>query len=158
MVGKDVYELLESLQYGMLYIFFAFAGGVGLDYLIPVYDEKKPINEVSREVIAQALLLIATVYFVRYIVKSVPIDCPYPRGNSYIPYKTAEFNGEMMMGFVFLSSQLNMLNKIDLLSKQIYKLFFKEERKLQDKAEREVTLLENGVAKKVKIVEKRFGL
>lgn len=157
MVGKDVYELLESLQYGMLYIFFAFAGGVGLDYLFPVYDEKKPISEVSREVIAQALLLIATVYFVRYIVKSVPIVFPYPRG-SYVPYKTAEFNGEMMMGFVFLSSQLNMLNKIDLLSKQIYRLFFKEERNVLDKAEREVTLLENGVAKKVKIVEKRFGL
>ncbi len=157
MVGKDVYELMESFQYGMLYIFFAFAAGVGLDYLFPVYDEKKPISDVSREVIAQALLLIATVYFVRYIVKSVPIVFPYPRG-SYIPYKTAEFNGEMMMGFVFLSSQLNMLNKIDLLSKQIYKLFFNEERKLQDSAEREVTLLENGVAKKVKIVEKRFGL
>lgn len=132
MVGKDVYELLESLQYGMLYIFFAFAGGVGLDYLFPVYDEKKPINEVSREVIAQALLLIATVYFVRYIVKSVPIVFPYPRGNSYIPYKTAEFNGEMMMGFVFLGSQLNLIQKIDLLSTKLYNYFFEKDRVIKD--------------------------
>jgi hypothetical protein len=107
----------------------AFIGGVGLDYLFPVYDPKKALGPVVREVTAQCLLLILLVYFIRMNVKSVPLLFSLkgaPRG--YKPYSTAEFNGEMMMGFVFLGCQLNLINKIDLIADKLYKLYFKEER------------------------------
>lgn len=126
---SSFYNALESIQYGAMYMFAAFLGGVGLDYLFPVYDPKKKLNVVVREVLAQCLFLILLVIFIRTYIKQVPILFPLkgaPR--NYIPYKTSEFNGEMMMGFVFLGCQLNLINKIDLISDKLYRLYFKEER------------------------------
>ena len=124
-----LYHLFESIQYAVLYMLSAFAGGVGLDFLFPVYDKNKQTWTLFREVTGQCLLLVLLVYFIRIQIKSVPLLFPIDGAPSnYVPYRTAEFNGEMMMGFVFLSSQLNLLNKIDLLSKRLYKWMFNEER------------------------------
>jgi uncharacterized integral membrane protein len=140
-----LYHMLESIQYGLLYLVAAFLGGVGLDWLFPVYDEKKKTGIIFRETVAQCIMLILLVYFIRSNVKSIPIAFPAPRG--YIPYKTAEFNGEMMMGFVFVSSQLNLLKKIDLLSWDIYKLLFKEERVAESAVNKEVRRAEHELRK-----------
>ena len=129
MRGKTrLYHILESLQYGILYLIAAFIGGVGLDFTFPHADDTKPTGELFREVTLQCLLLILVVYFVRYCVKSVPILFPVGPGSSYVPYQTAEFDGEMMMGLVFLSSQLNLLEKINILSHRLYAYLFNEER------------------------------
>ncbi len=149
-----IYRMLESVQYGVLYLFFAFLGGVGLDYIFPPFTEKIKTGELFREIMGQSLLLILTVFGIRYIVKGVPVVFPYPSGRNYVPYQTAEFNGEMMMGFVFLGSQLNLIRKIDLLASRLYKLYFNEERKVEYAAGRDVTILENGIKKEVKIIEK----
>jgi hypothetical protein len=129
MRGKTrLYHILESLQYGILYLIAAFIGGVGLDFTFPHADDTKTTGEIFREVTLQCLLLILVVYFVRYCVKSVPILFPVGPGSSYVPYQTAEFDGEMMMGLVFLSSQLNLLQKISTLSHRLYEYLFDEER------------------------------
>jgi hypothetical protein len=129
MRGKTrLYHILESLQYGILYLIAAFIGGVGLDFTFPHADDTKTTGVLFREVTLQCLLLILVVYFVRYCVKSVPILFPIMPGSSYVPYQTAEFDGEMMMGLVFLSSQLNLLQKISTLSHRLYEYLFDEER------------------------------
>ena len=154
MANGYIFRMLESLQYGVLYLFFAFIGGVGLDFIFPPYTEKIKTGELFREIMGQSLLLILTVFGIRYFVKSVPIVFPYPSGRNYVPYQTAEFNGEMMMGFVFLGSQLNLIRKIDLLANRLYRLYFKEEKIAKYDIGRDVTILENGVKKDVKIIEK----
>ena len=68
----------------------------------------------------------------RFVVKCVPVLFPVAKGSGYIPYQTAEFNGEMMMGFVFLGSQLNLIRKIDELASRLYVWLFTEERKGKD--------------------------
>lgn len=123
-----LYHILESLQYGILYLIAAFIGGVGLDFSFPHADKEKNTGVIFREVTFQCLLLILVVIFVRYCVKSVPILFPISPGSSYVPYQTPEFNGEMMMGLVFLSSQLNLLQKIDTLAHRLYYYLFNEER------------------------------
>ena len=129
MRGKTrLYHILESLQYGILYLIAAFIGGVGLDFTFPHADDTKTSEVLFREVALQSLLLILVVIFVRYCVKSVPILFPVGSGSSYVPYETPEFNGEMMMGLVFLSSQLNLLEKINILSHRLYAYLFNEER------------------------------
>jgi hypothetical protein len=124
------YHILESVQYALLYMISAFLGGVGLDFAFPHYDSKKPTEVIVKEVLLQCILLVLVVYFVRYCVKSVPLL--FPIGKNYVPYKTPEFNGEMMMGFVFLGAQLNLIQKIDLLSTKLYNYFFEEDRKIKD--------------------------
>jgi hypothetical protein len=148
-VWKNIPETAEFWD-----LFFAFLGGVGLDYIFPPFTEKIKTWELFREIMGQSLLLILTVFGIRYVVKGIPIAFPYPSGRNYVPYQTAEFNGEMMMGFVFLGSQLNLIRKIDLLADRLYRLYFKEEKIIKYDVERDVTILENGVKKEVKIIEK----
>lgn len=126
-----IYHVLESVQYGLLYLIAAFLGGVGLDFWFPPYDPAKPLGVVFREVVQQCVALVLVVYFVRYCVKSVPILFPVFPGSSYIPYTTPEFNGEMMMGLVFLGSQLNLVQKLDLVAQKLYAWLFQEERKVR---------------------------
>ena len=125
-----MYHILESIQYGVLYMVAAFIGGVGLDFSFPHYDPKKPVAEIRREVMYQCIALVVTVLVVRSLVKSIPFLFPVPKGLNFVPYKTAEFNGEMMMGFVFLGCQLNLIQKLDFLAGRLYNWLFDEERKV----------------------------
>jgi hypothetical protein len=126
-----VYHILESVQYAVLYLVAALLGGISLDFYFPHYEEKKSTGVLFREILQQCITLVLIVYFVRYCVKSVPILFPVANGSKYIPYTTPEFNGEMMMGFVFLGSQLNLIQKIDDLAGRVYTGLFNMERKVK---------------------------
>jgi hypothetical protein len=126
-----VYHILESVQYALLYLIAALIGGISLDFAFPHYEEQKPTAVLLKEIAQQFVALVLVVYFVRLLVKSVPILFPVANGSSYIPYTTAEFNGEMAMGFVFLGSQLNLIQKIDDIAGRVYLWFFQEERKVK---------------------------
>ncbi len=139
------YHILESVQYGILYLIAAFAGGVSLDFSFPHFDESKPTGVIFYEASFQCVLLVLVVYLVRLCVKRVPILFPIAKESGYIPYRTAEFNGEMMMGFVFLGSQLNLIRKIDELSSRLYTWLFTEERKGKDSIQK----VKDGVQVKV---------
>ena len=65
-----MYHILESIQYGVLYMIAAFIGGVGLDFSFPHYDPKKPVAEIRSEVMYQCIALVVTVLVVRSLVKS----------------------------------------------------------------------------------------
>ena len=123
-----LYQVLESIQYGVFYMVLAFLGGVGLDFVFPPFSDKTNTDRLFLEVTGQCLSLIIVVYVIRYWIQSIPILFPFRSNSGYKPYSSAEFNGEMMMGLVFLSSQLNLLYKIDLISKRLYAYFFQEER------------------------------
>lgn len=127
------YHILESVQYGILYLLAAFAGGVSLDFTFPHFDETKPTGVIFYETSLQCILLVLVVYLVKFIVKGVPILFPIAKGSGYIPYETAEFNGEMMMGFVFSGSQLNLIRKIDELASRLYTWLFTEEGRVKTK-------------------------
>lgn len=124
-----IYSTLESIQYGVLYLFAAFIGGVTLDFLFPHYDNEKPTEDIIREVIFQSILLVLLVIFIRYYIKQIPIL--FKVSSNYTPYKVPEFNGEMMMGFVFLGCQINLIKKIDLLATKLYNQIFEEDRKIK---------------------------
>ena len=109
-------------------MFAAFFGGVALDYIFPRYDENEETKTVLWQTVLQCLCLIIMVYFLRYIIKFIPLFFPIPSFSKFIPYTTPEYSGEMMMGFVFLGSQLNLINKLDLLSKRFYQFLYKEKR------------------------------
>jgi hypothetical protein len=126
-----LYQVLESIQYGIFYMVLAFLGGVGLDFVFPPFSDKTDTDILFLEVTGQCLSLIIVVYVIRYWIQSIPLLFPVRSGSGYIPYSSAEFNGEMMMGMVFISSQLNLLYKIDLISKRLYAFFFEEERAIE---------------------------
>jgi hypothetical protein len=130
-----VMQLLESFQYGIGYIFVSFLAGVGVDLLFPNYDENKDTQTLLLEIVLQSILLIFIVFYVRKLVKLVPFlfvltENGKPIAPQFRPYEGSEYNGEVMIAVILIGSQFNLIKKIDLMSRRLYKWMFNEERKI----------------------------
>jgi hypothetical protein len=122
-----VMQILEITQYSIIYFVLGFMLGAGLEIIFPDFDENMPIENVIVEVLAQLVLFVVLVFYVRKIAKLIPFlfvlnwdlngDGKIPK---YKPYLTAEYSGEITIGLVLIGSQLNFLRKIDLLSREMY--------------------------------------
>lgn len=127
-------ELLESIQYGVLYLLSGFGLGVTLDYSFPAYREDIRTRTLFLEVVFQCLLLIILTYYLRKVIKIIPflfmIDIAGTGlGKSkYIPYKTEEYSGELMIAIVLLGTQFTLIKKLDLLSRRFYSWLYNEEK------------------------------
>ena len=125
-----IMKLLESIQYGLGYLFVGFFLGVGTDMLFPVYTPEKDIWTVFSEVILQCIMLIIVVFYCRKIVKVMPFVFAF--NSKYRVHESDEYNGEIIIAVVLIGAQINLIKKIDFLSKNIYKWMWKEERALID--------------------------
>jgi hypothetical protein len=125
-----VNELLESIQYGILYLIAGFGGGVILDYSFPAYNEQIPTGRLFLEVTIQCLLLTVLTFYLRKLVKIVPFLflTSLTGPSSYKPYTSEEYGGEVMIALVFLGAQFNLIKKLDLLSRRFYKWIYDEEK------------------------------
>lgn len=122
-----VMQLLETVQYGALYFFLGFFLGAGLEVLFPKFNEDEPVQDVISQVLGQSLLFIVLVFYIRKLVKLVPFLFVLQwdlNGNgkvaNYKPYRSLEYSGELTIGLVVVSSQINLMKKIDLLSREVY--------------------------------------
>ncbi len=147
-----IMEILESLQYGIGYIVICFFLGVSLDFLFPKFDENKDVLLIFGEVVVQCLALILFVFYGRKLVKIMPFLFHFNRaifGGSSVPkyraYESTEYEGEVVIGFVLVATQTNLLKKIDLLSRQLYNLMYNQERDTIQKVEKD----EKVVVKKI---------
>lgn len=126
-----LYSVLELVQYGAIYFFAALGAGVALDTLFPKFESKKQTEQIITEVVLQCLALVVLVFFIRMYVTRIPILFVATKGSNYVPYATTEYGGEMMMGLVFLGSQMNLVRKIDELSGRFYKALYNRERQVE---------------------------
>ena len=163
-----IMELLESFQYGIGYILICFFLGVGLDFLFPKFDEETPIGQLFAEVTLQCLALIVFVFYGRKLVKIMPFLFFFNRslfGGKGVPkyraYESTEYEGEVVIGFVLVATQTNLLKKLDKLSRSLYELMFGEARDTKKKVAQELNkdekLLKEKVDQEEKVLEKDFG-
>lgn len=120
-----VMKLLEIFQYSTIYFVLGFFLGATLETLFPKFDEKKPVWDVVLEVFGQLLTFAIMVFYVRKLVKLVPFLFVINfdlngdgKIGKYRPYSTTEYEGELTIGIVVIASQVNLLKKIDLLSRE----------------------------------------
>lgn len=125
-------EILESLQYGILYSVSAFLIGVSIDWAFPNFNEETKTHTLAWEVILQSLLVIVVVFYMRKLIKVVPFLFAFhwSGASKYRPYESAEYSGEVILSLIFFSTQFNLIKKLDLLSRRFYKVLFDEERKI----------------------------
>ena len=161
-------EILESFQYGIGYILICFFLGVGLDFLFPKFDEEISLGQLFMEVTLQCLALIVFVFYGRKLVKVMPFLFFFNQsllGGKGVPkyraYESTEYEGEVVIGFVLVATQTNLLKKIDKLSRSLYQWLYGEERDAKQKIEEEVQkdgkLLKQKVDQEKKVLEKDFG-
>ena len=132
-----IMELLESIQYGLGYLFIGFLAGALADSMFPKYDETKDTFAVFVETVLHSMLLIVVVFYVRKIVKIMPFLFVINMDTNgdgkiakYHPYKATEYSGELMIALILVGSQLNLIKKVDLLSRRLYRMIYKEEKKI----------------------------
>lgn len=121
-------ELLESIQYGLGYLFVGFFLGVGTDMLFPVYTSEKDAWTVFSEVILQCVTLIVVVFYCRKLVKLMPFLFAF--NSKYRLHESEEYHGEIMIAVVLIGVQINLIKKLDFLSKKFYKYLWQQERAL----------------------------
>ncbi len=133
-----VMELLETIQFGLGYLVVGFLAGTVLDYSFPHYKEDISTKELFFEVLLQGILLAIAVYYVRKIVKIMPFMFVLHADingdghvDKYHPYQASEYSGEVMIAVVLLGAQFNLIKKLDLLSRRLYKWMYGEEKKIQ---------------------------
>jgi hypothetical protein len=133
-----VMELLETIQFGMGYLVVGFLAGTVLDYSFPHYKEDISTKELFFEVLLQGVLLAVTVFYVRKIVKIMPFLFMLHTDlngdgkiDKYHPYLASEYGGEVMIALVMLGAQFNLIKKLDLLSRRLYRWLYNEEKTIQ---------------------------
>jgi hypothetical protein len=127
-----IMELLESIQYGILYLVAGFGVGVALDYSMPSYNEQVKTSTLFLEISLQCLLLIIVTFYLRKLVKIMPflfvLSSSGSTKSNYVPYRAEEYGGEVMIALVFLGAQFNLIKKLDLLSRRFYAWLYDEEK------------------------------
>jgi hypothetical protein len=119
--GIRVMELLENIQYGVLYFILGFAFGTTLDSLFPEFNEKAEIGNVVLEVFAQTVIIIIAAFYIKKFAKVVPfLFVLKGSSDAYRPYSTSEYNGNITASLALISSQLNYIKKIDLIARDLY--------------------------------------
>jgi hypothetical protein len=130
-----VMELLETVQFGLGYLFVGFLAGTLLDYSFPSFKENIETKQLFLEVLLQGILLAIAVFYVRKIVKIMPFMFVLQtdingdgKVDKYHPYQATEYSGEVMIALVVIGAQFNLIKKIDLLSRRLYRWIYNEEK------------------------------
>ncbi len=133
-----IMELLETIQFGIGYLVVGFIAGTVLDYTFPSYKEDIETKTLFFEVLLQGILLAISVFYVRKIVKIMPFFFVLNadingdgKVDKYHPYMATEYSGEVMIALVVIGAQFNLIKKIDLLSRRLYRWMFNEEKIIQ---------------------------
>ena len=86
----------------------------------------------------EQILLAIAVFYVRKIVKIMPFMFVLQtdingdgRVDKYHPYLASEYSGEVMIALVLIGAQFNLIKKLDLLSRRLYKWLYNEEKTVQ---------------------------
>lgn len=133
-----VMELLETIQFGIGYLTVGFIAATILDYSFPHYKEDIETKQLFFEVMLQGILLAVAVFYIRKIVKIMPFMFVLNTDingdgkiDKYHPYMATEYSGEIMIALVVVGAQFNLIKKIDLLSRRLYKWLYNEDKKIQ---------------------------
>jgi hypothetical protein len=117
-------ELLELVQYTVIYAVTCFFTGLGINSLFPEYDENKPTGYLIAEILGELSAVIIAIFYIRKINKLIPFFLLAGNSKSYIPYQTTEYNGEITISLIFVAMQFRLLKKIGLLGQRMNEVIF----------------------------------
>ena len=117
---KRFYELLGIVQYTILYIIFSmiFAHLIDVIFFDPYKDIKEEnLQKLFIDVILQIILCVIAVFYIKKIVRLFPFFLNKK-------YNVSEYNDEIVISFVFIASQYNLLKKIEYIILKVDKNIF----------------------------------
>jgi len=112
-------ELLETAQFTIMYGLVGFFCGTYINKIFPKFDKTKSTWEILLEILGETVVLSICIFYIRKLVKIIPLIVHLPGKLRYIPYMSSEFEGEIALSLIFVTLQTNLLEKILELSKRI---------------------------------------
>jgi hypothetical protein len=112
-------EISETIQYTVLYGIATFYVGTWANAAFPSFDKTKSAWELMLEVLGQTIVLAICVFYIRKLVKTIPFLFYLPGKHAYNPYLSTEFHGEIVISIIFITLQINLIKKLEELSKRI---------------------------------------
>ena len=110
-------KLLELIQYTVLYSILTIPLSILVENVFPAEDKYKSSLLIFVEIVVQMVILTILVFYIQKIVKLIPFM--FPLTKNYKPHQSFEYNGEITIGFIFIGTQLNIMDKIDILTERM---------------------------------------
>jgi len=108
---QKFFELLKIIQFSILYIIFT----IVLAHIIDVifFNPYEDIKNQSKfklfwEITLQTIACVIAIYYIRKIVKAIPFIFQHKLDDDW----ESVYNGEIVVSFIFIGSQQNLLKKI----------------------------------------------
>ena len=119
-------ELLELIQYNVIYCISAFIGGFSINAIFPEYNETVSIGRLSLEIIGELLALVLVVFYIRRFAKVIPFlfHVTGSGPNGFKPYLSTEYQGEIALGIIFVGVQFRLIRKLALLANKLGNTIF----------------------------------
>lgn len=108
---KKFFELLKIIQLSVLYIIFTMVLAHFIDVIFfnPYEDIKNQSKfKLFLEITLQTIACVIAIYYIRKIVKAIPFIFQYKLDDDW----GTVYNGEIVISFIFIGSQQNLLKKI----------------------------------------------
>ena len=112
-------QILEIVQFSVLYILICLITGVYLDYLFPEPDENKSSIYILLELSLHSIIVAISVFYIRKICHLVPLMFQV---KNFREIHTREYDGEIIVAIVFFTTQKKIYKKINILHKRFLEM------------------------------------
>jgi hypothetical protein len=113
-------KLFDALYFGYTYFFISIILGTFINAIFPKYDKNKSTGIIIIEITLQIMIIVITAYFIKVIAAELPLI--------YDPLDSLSRNkisllGDILMSFVFYTTQDHFIAKVNHLQNEIEMLF-----------------------------------
>jgi len=108
-------KILEMSQYTIVYFIAVYVSAQYIDSIFPKFNEfeNKGFWRILLEVIGQLVVNVISIFYIRKIVKLVPFI--FYNNKDYVPGFVDEAQGEIIVNFVYVALQTELMKKLDYL-------------------------------------------
>lgn len=121
-------QLLELSQYSITYTISTILLGLTMNITFPAYDDKISTWRLFGEILTELVVLTIAVFYIRKLNQLIPFLFHVDNGgiNSYKPYSTTEYQGEIALSIIFVGVQFRLVRKLALFAQRLAQLLVKE--------------------------------
>ncbi len=121
-----------SIQYGILYSIAYFIVGITLHIIFPPFEKGIPLFNLFLWIILQCLVLIIVTFYTQKFIEAIPgwasffpdyFNFNELQTKGFIPYGVGEYQGSMAANIVLIGTQVNLLNKVEYLTREFSKRY-----------------------------------
>ena len=114
-------HLLELVYYSLLYAGVGMIAGSALDQLFPPLNSKIETQHLIWEIVGQTIVIVVCVFYIRKLVQLVPFFLNL--SSNYELGSATEYQGEFVLGLIFISIQTSFLSKVAMLRDRLVAQF-----------------------------------